>query len=109
MDRVQAIDPSRGSLLVVASFVVGCAPAVAPTGSTVSLRVRGGPPSATVVVDEETLGTFDFVAVHGVALPPGTHHLTVTAEGYFPWDREVEAKAGSPPIRLDVAMTPIPD
>ncbi len=109
MDRLQAFDLSFILALSAAVLLAACAPALAPTGSTVSLRVHGGPANATVVVDEETLGTFDFVAAHGVALPPGTHHLTVTADGYFPWDREVEAKAGSPPIRLDVAMMPIPD
>jgi hypothetical protein len=111
MDRVEAIDPPSHFIAVTfaVASLAGCAPAIAPTRPTVSLRVRGGPPSATVVVDEETLGTFDFVASRGVALPPGVHHLTVTAEGYFPWDREVTAKEGSPPIRLDVAMTRIPD
>jgi hypothetical protein len=71
--------------------------------------MAGGPPSASVVVDEEAIGTLDFVAAHGVALPPGVHHVTVTASGYFPWDREVDAKLGSAPIRLEVSLTPIPD
>jgi hypothetical protein len=69
----------------------------------------GQPADATVIVDDETVGTLDFVAAHGVALPPGVHHVTVKATGYFPWDREVEAKVGSAPIRLDVAMIPVPD
>ncbi|HXX67649.1 MAG TPA: PEGA domain-containing protein [Polyangiaceae bacterium] len=86
-----------------------CAPAVSPPRPTVSLRLRGGPPEATVVVDEETLGTFEYVAAHGVALPPGIHRVTVQAPGYFPWDREVEAKSGTPPILLEVAMSPVPD
>ena len=62
-----------------------------------------------VVVDEETLGTLDYVAAHGVALPPGIHRVTVQTPGYFPWDREVEAKSGMPPITLEVVMSPIPD
>jgi hypothetical protein len=111
MDRAKVADPPAhfASVAYIVASLASCAPAVAPSTPTVSLRVRGGPASATVVIDEETLGTFDFVASRGVALPPGVHHLTVTAEGYFPWDREVTAKAGSPPIRLDVAMTRIPD
>jgi hypothetical protein len=108
MDRSQTIELASVTVAIIVSLG-GCAPAVAPARPTVSLRFHGGPPSATVVIDEETLGTFDFVAARGVALPPGVHHLTVTAEGYFPWDREVTAKPGSPPIRLDVAMTRIPD
>jgi hypothetical protein len=76
---------------------------------TVSLRMKGTPADAAVIIDEETVGQLDFVAAHGVALPLGVHHVTVKASGYFPWDREVEAKEGSPPIRLDVALTPVPD
>jgi hypothetical protein len=76
---------------------------------TVSLRMRGAPPDAAVVIDEEAVGQFDFVAAHGVALPVGVHHVTVKANGFFPWDREVEAKEGAPPILLEVALTPVPD
>ncbi len=96
-------------LAAAIALAVGCEPAQSPGPPTVSLRVHGGPAAATVVVDEETLGTFDFVAAHGVALPPGVHHVTVTAEGYFPWDREVEAKSGMAPILLQVAMIRVPD
>jgi hypothetical protein len=87
----------------------GCEPAKAPNQPTVSLRMRGDPPNALVIVDEEPLGSLDFVAAHGVALPPGVHHVTVTAEGYFPWDREVDAKIGSRPIALEVALMRVPD
>lgn len=86
-----------------------CEPARAPNQPTVSLRMRGGPPDATVVVDDEPLGSLEFVAAHGVALPPGVHHVTVKAPGYFPWDHEVDAKPGSPVIALEVALTRVPD
>lgn len=61
------------------------------------------------MVDEETLGTFDYVAAHGVALPLGVHHVTVQEPGYFPCDREVEAKPGMPPIQLEVVLSAVPD
>ena len=51
--------------------------------------------------------TLAFVASRGVALPQGTHRVTIEKAGYFPWDRVVEAKDA--PVRLDVALTPIPD
>jgi hypothetical protein len=76
---------------------------------TVSLRMQGSPPDAAVIIDDETVGQLEFVAAHGVALPPGVHHVTVKATGYFPWDHEVDAKEGSAPIRLQVALTPVPD
>jgi hypothetical protein len=96
-------------LLSLGVLPSGCAPAQAPTRATVSLRLHGGPAEATVIVDEESIGGLDFVAAHGVALPPGVHHVTVKAQGYFPWDREVEAKVGAPPIVLEVAPIPMPD
>jgi hypothetical protein len=95
--------------LCVLVSLTACAPAESPKIATVSLRLAGAPSDATVIIDDEPLGTFDFVAAHGVALPPGVHHITVQARGHFPWDREVEARPGSPPIRLTVALEPVPD
>jgi hypothetical protein len=69
----------------------------------------GSPAGATVVIDEETVGTLDFVAARGVALPVGVHHVTVRAAGFFPWDRVVDAQSGSGPVLLDVGLTPVPD
>ncbi len=99
------------ALAVIGSAALGaCEPPTAPVPPpTVSLRIHGTPADATVVVDDEPLGSLDFVGAHGVALPPGIHHVTVKAQGYFPWDREIEAKEGAPPIALDVALTPVPD
>jgi len=94
---------------LVATAPLACVGPEIPRPPTVSLRMAGGPPEATVIIDEEAVGTLDLVAARGVALPPGVHHVTVRANGYFPWDREVEATAGSPPIHLDVALTPVPD
>jgi hypothetical protein len=101
--------------LGVASFALLLAPAagcVQPnvaTMPTISLRMAGSPPEALVVIDEEAVGQLDFIALHGVALPPGLHHVSVKARGYFSWDREVEAKPGGAPIRVDVALVPVPD
>jgi hypothetical protein len=104
-------DPSqsRAAAIGILILMASCMPAAAPLRPTVSLRLRGSPADATVVVDEENIGTLDYVAAHGVALPPGEHHVTIQAPGYFPWDREVEAKLGIPPIQLDVVLSPVPD
>lgn len=92
------------------SLLLGaCAPAKDPRPPTTSLRLRGSPPDAIVIVDDQTLGTLDYVQAHGVAMPPGLHHITVKARSYFPWDREVHATPGSPPVALQVALTPIPE
>jgi hypothetical protein len=98
-------------VLVLFSCLIdfGCEPAKQASQSTVSLRMHGAPLDATVVIDDEPVGSLEFVAARGVALPPGLHHVTVEAHGYLPWDREVDAKPGAPLIALEVALTRVPD
>lgn len=86
-----------------------CEPAQAPAKVTVSLRLEGNPGDATVVIDDEDVGPLAFVQTRGVALPPGKHHISVTAPGYLPWDKAVEPKPGDPLIRFEVALVPVPD
>ena len=87
-----------------------CQPPEAPgAGPTVSLRMQGTPADAVVIVDDQALGTLELVMAHGVALPPGIHHITVKADGYFPWDKEIEAKLGTGVLQLQVALQPVPD
>jgi hypothetical protein len=71
--------------------------------------MHGTPADAVVIIDEEAVGTLELVQARGVALPVGVHHVTVKAQGYFPWDHELKADEGQAPIRLDVALTPVPD
>ena len=92
--------------LAAALALAGCA-ARAP--ETVSLRVKGNVPDASVTVDDQYIGALAFVASRGVALPPGTHRITVEKAGYFPWDRLVDAKVGGGPILLDIQLVRVPD
>jgi hypothetical protein len=85
--------------------LVACSPA-APA-KTVSLRMKGAPPQATVTVDDQIVGSLEVVAARGVALPPGRHRISVEAPGYLPWDKLIEAT--ETPMRLDVQLVPIPD
>jgi hypothetical protein len=96
------------SALALGLLLAGCA---AGPPRTTSLRVLGAPPmyDASVTIDEKYLGAFSYVAAHGVALPPGRHQITVEKTGFFPWDKQVEAHEGDPPIRLDVVLVKIPD
>jgi hypothetical protein len=87
--------------------LASCGPPAAP--KTVSMRMAGGPPNASVTVDDQFVGTLDVVARRGVALPPGRHRVTVEAPGHLPWDKLVEAKEGEAPVRLDVKLVPVPD
>ncbi|MGK3993963.1 PEGA domain-containing protein [Sorangium sp. So ce1024] len=97
---------TRAAAALLLLGLSACAPR-AP--ATVSLRVKGNVPDASVTIDDQYIGALAYVAARGVALPPGTHRITVEKVGYFPWDRLVEAKSGDPPIHLQVQLTPVPD
>lgn len=71
------------------------------------MRMSGGPPNASVTIDDFFVGSLDLVTRRGVALPRGKHRVSVEAPGYLPWDRIVEAKDSL--VRLDVHLVPIPD
>lgn len=70
-------------------------------------RVNHAPRDASVYIDEEFIGPLYYVAAHGVRLPTGTHRISVLRDGYFPWDRLIEADRQ--PIALEVELVPIPD
>lgn len=103
------------SLLGVLGFLVAillgaCPGCSAPLRPAVSLSVayaKPTPPDASVTIDEQYIGPLGYVAAHGVRLPEGEHRISVTKAGYFPWDRLVTA--GRDPIKLEVALEPIPD
>jgi uncharacterized lipoprotein YbaY len=78
-----------------------------PKAPTVSLRMQGTPAEASVTIDDEYVGPLSVVMARGVALPVGSHRVSVEAEGYFPWDKIVEARKDL--VRLDVKLVPIPD
>lgn len=80
-----------------------------PEPKTVSLRLAGTPADARVTIDDQLMGPLSLVVARGVALPPGPHRLTVEAPGYFPMDRIVEAREGSGPVRIQVALVPVPE
>ncbi len=88
--------------------VCGCGPSVGRPAVSLSLtRNPKTPQDASVTIDEEYIGPLYYVAARGVRLPLGQHRITVEKEGYFPWDRLVEADRE--PISLDVRLVRIPD
>jgi hypothetical protein len=70
-------------------------------------RAPTTPRDADVIVDEEYIGPLYLIAVQGLRLPVGRHRVTVTSQGYFPWDRLVDADRN--PIQLSVELVPIPE
>jgi hypothetical protein len=97
---------TRFSALAALAALAACA-AAGPTQPTVSFRLRGGPPDATVTIDDQFVGPLNVVMARGVALSPGSHRVSVESPGYLPYDKLIEAK--DRPVQLDVQLVPIPD
>jgi hypothetical protein len=93
-----------GGLLAFA--VLSCG-AESPRPVTVSVRVEGTPAEASVTIDDVTVGRLDTVGARGLGLLPGPHRISVTAEGYFPSDQEIQCVTGQKQ-RVLVALRRIP-
>jgi hypothetical protein len=100
----------RGLALLLALAACGGGGAE-PPARTISLRLKGTPPDATVTIDDRIVGSLALVSARGVALPPGQHRISVEARGYLPFDKIVIGPAEGPtqPIPVDVALVPVPD
>ena len=96
-------------LACAAGALVACVPAKPPTTSLRLSPAEATPRSARVTVDDQPLGSLDFVVKRGVALPPGKHRITIEADGYLPWDQEVDAGDTGGRIQLDVKLVKRPD
>jgi hypothetical protein len=99
----------RWSLPVALVFatIAACAPNYAEP--RVSVRLVGSPPDALVTVDDQVVGPLARVAAKGLSVSEGKHRVTVERPGYFPWDKEVEAKSGGAVVQLDVQLEKIPE
>jgi hypothetical protein len=86
----------------------GCMMELRPAVSLKVVPAAKTPSDAVVTIDEQYIGPLAFVAAHGVRLPEGKHRISIERPGYFPYDADVIAE-GTDPIRLDVALVPIPD
>jgi len=92
-------------LLPLALLLAACQPQYEPAKT--SVRMRGKPADAVVIVDDQPIAPLGVVARRGMALLPGRHRISVERPGYFPWDRAVEATGEL--IALEVELVKLPD
>ena len=100
---------TRSLTLAAVMIAVACSPAKPPTTSLRLAPAEDAPKNAKVTVDDQPIGSLAFVTKRGVALPPGKHRLTIEADGYLPWDGEVDAGENGGLIKLDVKLVKRPD
>lgn len=97
----------RRSLLILTAGLWACGGGARPVVPLRFNRAKGTPRDAGVWIDEEFVGPLSVVAAQTVRLPVGEHRITIEKQGYFPWDRLVEADRE--PIFFEVVLQPIPD
>lgn len=64
------------------------------------------PQTARVYVEDRFVGAARVLARRPQEFPPGRRHFTVTADGHFPHDVEVDLPSGLTTIRL--SLRPVP-
>ena len=90
---------------VAVLLLAGCGGAPV-AGQRARLRVIAEPPEARVYVDDRFIASARRLAVRPETLRVGLHHVTITAEGYFPHDVEVELPPGE--TKIEISLLPVP-
>lgn len=104
--RRVALAPLAGlALLLAGSAIAGCGGAPRAR-QPAEVRFLLDPPQARVYVEDRFVGAGRLLARRPRSFPPGLRHFTITADGYFPHDVEVDLPSGLTTIRL--SLRPVP-
>jgi hypothetical protein len=102
--RVSAL--ALGVGLLLAGTVVGGCGGAPRARQPAEVRFLLDPPQARVYVEDRFVGAGRLLARRPRSFPPGVRHFTITADGYFPHDVEVDLPSGLTTIRL--SLRPVP-
>lgn len=89
-----------------AALVVACAGAPQPA-QTAEVRLMIEPATARVYTDERFVGGARVLATRAVSFRAGPRRLTITADGFFPHDLDLDLPPGTTTVR--VSLRPIPN
>lgn len=94
-----------GSVVALTLALVGCGGAQrGPEPARVRFLIE--PETARVYVEDRFVGAARVLARRPEAFRPGPRHFTITADGHFPHDVEVDLPSGLTTIRL--RLRPVP-
>lgn len=88
------------------AFSSGCGGARAPTVATGQVRFVISPDTARIYTDEHFVGTARVLDVRPAEFRVGPRRFTITADGHFPHDLEVELTPGTTVV--EVSLRPVP-
>ena len=96
----------RASLLALALFASGCGGGRGAVAATGQVRFVVQPETARIYTDEHFVGTARVLAERPEEFRAGPRRFTLTADGYFPHDLEVEIVPGT--TTVEVRLRPVP-
>ncbi len=96
-----------GLMILVCVILMACGAGLQGAVTMKLARSKSSPKDASVMIDEQYVGPLYYVAAQGVRLPVGTHRVSIVRDGYFAWDRVVEADRDD--LDLDVVLERVPD
>ena len=94
-----------GLALVVLGSVAGCAGGPRPAAQA-QVRFVVTPDAARVYSDERFIGSARVLARRPASFRAGPRRFTLTAEGYFPHDLDVDLAPGETTIEIALRPTP---
>lgn len=106
MGRVSAARASLAALAILLSAASGCGGGPSAGGGRARVRFVLEPESARVYSDERFVGSARVLAARPVELRSGVRRFTITADGYFPHDLELDLPPGTTTVEL--RLRPVP-
>jgi hypothetical protein len=88
------------------AFVVGCGASQSPTAARAEVRFELEPDTARVYTEDRFVGSARVLARRPAEFRTGPRQLTITADGFFPHDLEVDLPAGTTTIRVSLRPRP---
>lgn len=92
--------------MVVLASVAGCGAAPPDTSARARVTFDITPDTARVYTEDRFIGSARVLASQPPSFRTGARQLTITADGYFPVDLDLDLAAGTTNVR--VSMRPIP-
>jgi len=92
-------------IFALALATLGCG-ATQPVREQARVRFILEPANARVYVEDRFVGAGQVLSRRPERFAPGPRHFTVTAQGHFPHDVEVDLPSGLTTIRLSLRAVP---
>jgi hypothetical protein len=96
----------RAVVAAIAIAAIGCGGAQRPSAARAEVRFAIEPATARVYTDERFVGSARVLAARPAQFRAGARRFTITADGYFPHDLEVELAPGT--TTIEIRLRPVP-